>query len=79
MIAAQASDLDAEMRRATINWQKRNAILQAAYSCNRPDKSPQQQRDCEVFYEQLREQIASDTRSAHAQVRPYVDALIGKR
>lgn len=74
--ASQASQHDASMPRAAIDREQRAAMLQAAYACNRPDKSPQQQRECEALYEQLRRQIAQRTADAHMQARPHVDALI---
>ncbi|MFN3957990.1 MAG: hypothetical protein ACK4Q6_10805 [Tepidimonas ignava] len=62
--------------RVTIDPQQRAAILQAAYACNRPDKSPQQQRECDALYEQMRQQIAQRTQDAHRKARPHVDAVI---
>jgi hypothetical protein len=62
--------------RVAIDPQQRAAMLQAAYACNRPDKSPQQQRECDALYEQLRQQIAQRTQHAHMQARPHVQALI---
>lgn len=62
--------------RIGIDPQQRAAMLQAAYACNRPDKSPQQRRECDALYEQLRQQIAQRTQHAHLQARPHVNALI---
>jgi len=74
--ASQASEHDASIPRVVIERAQRTAMLQAAYACNRADKSPQQQRECEALYDQLRKQIAQRTRDAHMQARPHVQNLI---
>jgi hypothetical protein len=73
---SHASEHDASMPRVAIDREQRAALLQAAYACNRPNKSPQQQRECEALYEQMRRQIAQRTTEAHMQARPHVNALI---
>lgn len=62
-------------RRATFSDQERGRLLQDAYACNRPGKTPEEEQRCQAREEQARQMISERTRANHQRAEPQLQEL----
>lgn len=64
-----------QRQRATFSDQERGRLLQDAYACNRPGKTPEEQQRCLAREAQARQMISERTRANHQLAEPQLHEL----
>jgi hypothetical protein len=64
-----------QRQRATFSDQERGRLLQDAYACNQPGKTPEEQQRCQAHEAQSRQIIAERTRANHQLAEPQLREL----
>lgn len=64
-----------QRQRATFSDQERERLLQDAYACNRPGKTPEEQQRCQAREAQARQMISERTRANHRLAEPQLQEL----
>gem|GEM_PF-6591961 len=64
-----------QRQRATFSDQERDRLLQDAYACNRPGKTPEEQQRCLAREAQARQMISERTRANHQRAEPQIQEL----
>lgn len=64
-----------QRQRATFSDQERGRLLQDAYACNRPGKTPEEQQRCLAREAQARQMISERTRANHQRAEPQLQEL----
>lgn len=64
-----------QRQRATFSDRERDKLLQEAYACNRPGKTPEEQQRCQAREAQARQMISERTRANHQLAEPQLQEL----
>ncbi|WP_310676524.1 hypothetical protein [Burkholderia multivorans] len=64
-----------QRQRATFSDRERGRLLQDAYACNRPGKTPEEQQLCQAREAQARQMISERTRANHQLAEPQLQEL----
>lgn len=64
-----------QRQRATFSDQDRDRLLQDAYACNRPGKTPEEEQRCLAREAQARQMIVERTRANHQMAAPHLQEL----
>ncbi|WP_126448254.1 hypothetical protein [Sulfuricystis multivorans] len=64
-----------QRQRATFSDQERDKLLQDAYACNRPGKTPEEQQRCQEREARAREIVSERTRANHQLAEPQLQEL----
>lgn len=64
-----------QRQRAALPDQERDRLLQDAYACNRPGKTPEEQQRCLAIEAQARQMISERTRANHGLAEQQIQEL----